>query len=105
MQFLNVAAQGIKIPTSSLVLQLLNRNDNCPGRIGFTVTKKVGNAVIRNRIKRRLRAVSYQVGKEISLQGIDLVLIGRNKTFSKPYPLIIKDLSYALKKAGMKFNE
>ena len=99
MHFLKVAAQGQKIPTSSLVLQFLNRHDNQPGRVGFTVTKKVGN-----RIKRRLRAVIYQAGKEIRLCGVDLVLIGRNKTFSKPYPHIVHDFYQALKKAGMKFD-
>nr|WP_155568214.1 MULTISPECIES: ribonuclease P protein component [Commensalibacter] len=104
VHFLKVAAQGQKIPTSSLVLQFLNRHDNQPGRVGFTVTKKVGNAVVRNRIKRRLRAVIYQAGKEIRLCGVDLVLIGRNKTFSKPYPHIVHDFYQALKKAGMKFD-
>lgn len=104
-QFLNVAAHGQKIPTPGLVLQFLNRSDDQPGRVGFTVTKKVGNAVVRNRIKRRLRAVVDQVEKKISLQGIDFVLIGRNKTFSRPYPHIINDLYQALKKAGMKIDK
>lgn len=103
-QFLKVAARGQKIPTPSLVLQLLYRNDNEPGRVGFTVTKKVGNAVIRNRVKRRLRAVLQQVNQEVSLQGVDLVLVGRNKTFSKSYSLIVKDLYQALQKAGVKLD-
>ena len=54
-EFLRVAAKGRKAPVHGLVLQALVRDDDAPARLGFTVTKKVGNAVIRNRIKRSAR--------------------------------------------------
>ena len=54
-EFLRVAGKGSKAPTPGLVLQALRRGDDAPARLGFTVTKKVGNAVVRNRTKRRLR--------------------------------------------------
>jgi putative membrane protein insertion efficiency factor len=52
-EFLRVAAKGRKAPVHGLVLQALARDDADPARIGFTVTKKVGNAVVRNRTRSR----------------------------------------------------
>lgn len=105
VQFLNVAANGQKVPTSSVVLQLLHRNDCEAGRVGFTVTKKVGNAVVRNRVKRRLRGVVQEITQKNSFQGIDMVMIGRKNTFEKPYQAIVKDLRWALHKAGVALNK
>ena len=51
------AASGIKIPAATYVLQARERGDAGPVRIGFTVSKKVGNAPERNRVRRRLRAI------------------------------------------------
>ena len=48
------AASGAKAPTAAFVLQVRARGDRRPGRVGFTVSKKVGNAVERNRVRRRL---------------------------------------------------
>lgn len=105
VQFLNVAANGQKVPTSSVVLQLLHRNDCEAGRVGFTVTKKVGNSVVRNRVKRRLRGVLQEIAQKNSFQGIDMVLIGRKNTFDKPYQAIVKDFRWALYKAGVTLNK
>ncbi|MDI2113589.1 ribonuclease P protein component [Commensalibacter nepenthis] len=105
VQFLNVAANGQKVPTSSIVLQLLHRNDGEAGRVGFTVTKKVGNAVVRNRVKRRLRSVMQEIAQTNAFQGIDMVMIGRKSTFEKPYKAIVKDFCWALRKAGVVLNK
>ncbi|WP_271801233.1 ribonuclease P protein component [Commensalibacter communis] len=105
VQFLNVAANGQKVPTSSVILQLLHRNDSEAGRVGFTVTKKVGNAVIRNRVKRRLRGVMQELAQKNAFQGIDMVMIGRKNTYQKPYEAIVKDFSWALRKAGVALNK
>ncbi|WP_051291925.1 ribonuclease P protein component [Acetobacter nitrogenifigens] len=99
-QFLAVAAKARKAPTPGLVLQVLSRNDGEPGRVGFTVTKKVGNAVVRNRAKRRLREAIRSVESDVSLNGLDLVVIGRIGTGDRPFPELIADLRRALKKTG-----
>ena len=65
-------------------------------RVGFTVTKKVGNSVIRNRVRRRLRAVADQVLVDTAAGGLDLVIIGRMGTIERPYTALIKDLKTAL---------
>ena len=100
-EFLRVASKGRKVPVHGLVLQALARDDAGPARIGFTVTKKVGNAVIRNRTKRRLREAARLLLRDAPVQGADLVLIGRDTTRSRPFLLLIDDLRRALAKAGM----
>ena len=54
-EFLRAAQKGRKAAMPGLVVQVLPRNDSAPARIGFTVTKKVGNSVVRNRIRRLVR--------------------------------------------------
>ena len=54
-------------------------------RVGFTVTKKVGNAVVRNRVKRRLRAVAAEVFPRLGRAGTDYVVIGRLATLTRPF--------------------
>ena len=98
-EFLRVAARGKKAAVHGLVLQALSRGDDAGPRLGFTVTKKVGNAVIRNRTRRRLRAAARLVLADTSAAGHDLVLIGRNTTRGRPFTLLIDDLRRALAKA------
>jgi len=104
--FLWAARQGRKWAMEGLVLQVRKRisqeatkalKSNAI-RVGFTVTKKVGNSVIRNRVRRRLRAVADTVLAETAASGLDLVIIGRMGTINRPYPALIKDLKIALKK-------
>ena len=76
-EFLRVASKGRKAAVLGLVLQALPRGDDAPARVGFTVTKKVGNAVTRNRMKRRLRALCRAALPESGIAGADHVLIGR----------------------------
>ena len=100
-QFLLVAGKGRKTPSSGLVLQALDRGDAGPARLGFTVTKKVGNAVIRNRTRRRLREAARAVLKTTELRGVDLVLIGRDSTRGRRFALLVDDLRRALTKLGV----
>ena len=65
-------------------------------RVGFTVTKKVGSAVIRNRARRRLREAARIALAEAALPGCDYVLIARAGTISRPYPELVGDLKSAL---------
>ncbi|GBQ26661.1 ribonuclease P protein component [Gluconacetobacter sacchari] len=101
-EFLRVAAKGRKVPSPGLVLQALGRDDANPARIGFTVTKKVGNAIIRNRTRRRLREVMRVVAREQELTGVDLVVIGRDGTRGRDFLSLVEDMRRALRKAGVR---
>ncbi len=99
-EFLRVASRGRKAAVHGLVLQALAREDDAPARIGFTVTKKVGNAVIRNRTKRRLREAARLLLQQRVVTGTDLVLIGRDSTRERPFVELMNDLDRALTKVG-----
>lgn len=107
------AAKGHKVVTTTLVLQALPLNESAPqarpldekdsaspARVGFTVTKKAGNAVARNRIRRRLRAAVDALMPEYAQPGWDYVLIGREKTREEPFDIILRDLRYAIRKTA-----
>lgn len=99
-QFLAAAAKARKAPMPGLVLQTLRREDDDVARVGFTVTKKVGNSVVRNRTRRRLREAIRVVERETELKGVDLVLIGRDKTRRRVFSDLVEDVRQALKKTG-----
>jgi ribonuclease P protein component len=101
-EFLRVAAKGRKAPVHGLVLQALERGDAEPARLGFTVTKKVGNAVVRNRTRRRLREAARQVLAAEPVAGVDLVLIGRDATRGRKFALLVDDMRRALGKVGVR---
>ncbi len=67
-------------------------------RIGFTASRKVGNAVARNRAKRRLRALSAEVMTQHAMPGRDYVLIARQTTPNRDYNALRGDLERALKR-------
>src|SRR5690349_9763471 len=95
-EFLRVAGQGRKLPTPGFVLQALARQDAGPARVGFTVTRKVGNAVVRNRTRRRLKEAARLLFRAEPPAGVDLVLIGREGTNRRPFLALIEDLRRAL---------
>ena len=100
-EFLAVAAKGRRAAVHGLVLQALPRQDQGPMRLGFTVTKKVGNAVVRNRTRRRLKEAARLALAEAPATGHDLVLIGRDATRARPFAELQDDLRRALRKAGV----
>ena len=67
-----------------------------PVRVGFTVSKKVGNAVVRNRVRRRLREIARQVIPERARPDLDYVLIGRQAALERDFDLMRRDLVEAL---------
>ena len=92
------AASGTKVPAAAFVLQARKRDDSGAARIGFTVSKKVGNAVERNRVRRRLReAVRLSQADRIKA-GYDYVLIGRRAALAQPFDLITEDFAGALRR-------
>ncbi len=101
-EFLRVAATGPQGALPGLVLQALARDDAAPARLGFTVTKKVGNAVVRNRTRRRLREAARLLLATAPVRGVDLVLIGRDTTRARPFGQLMDDLRRALERAGIR---
>jgi ribonuclease P protein component len=101
-EFLLLAAKGRKAPMPGLVLQALKRADTAPARLGFTVTKRVGNAVVRNRTRRRLKEAARLNLQEHPLAGVDLVLIGRAATRGRAFDALREDLRRALAKVGVR---
>lgn len=101
--FLRAARAGAKSAMPGLVLQVRPHAevDRPAGdiRVGFTVSRKVGNAVTRNRARRRLRAVAERVLGEHAGQGRDYVLIGRRDTVARPFADLVQDLETALRRA------
>ena len=65
-------------------------------RAGFTATKKIGNAVVRNRTKRRLREAAREILPRFGLKGHDYVFIARQSTLKRPYEKLLDDVEKAL---------
>jgi ribonuclease P protein component len=90
------AATGPRAPVSGFVLQALNRREDGPVRVGFTVSKKVGNSVERNRVRRRLREVVRLAPPAPMQAGHDYVLIGRRAALDLPFSRLVEDFGRAL---------
>ena len=83
------------------VLQVRDRSDQDPAlRIGFTVTKKIGNAVVRNRMKRRFRSLARELLPTLGIAGSDHVLIGRAGGVERDFATLRDELRAALIKAA-----
>jgi ribonuclease P protein component len=101
-EFLAVADARVKWSTPGLVLQArpvaAEAVPEQPGSVGvgFTVSKKVGNAVARNRARRRLRAAAALVMPRAAKPGTDYVLIGRRETIDRPFRDLVADLETSL---------
>ena len=97
--FLRTAAARHKAALPGLVLQVANQLDEASSpRIGFTASRKVGNAVLRNRARRRLRAAAASLMPAHAKPGRDYVLIARSETAARPWPELLADLETALKR-------
>lgn len=96
--FQRIQSSSLKIATKSLVLYAApaNHNEEKTLRVGLTITKKVGNAVIRNRIRRRFRVLTRRVMPSLAPEGFDYVVIGRKAAIDREFSGLEKDLRYAL---------
>ena len=94
------AHAGRRAPTPGFVLLVHDRRDNDPQkRVGFTVTRKIGGAVVRNRMKRRFRALAREVLPERGHVGCDHVMIGRAGGIERDFSALRTDLEKALERA------
>jgi ribonuclease P protein component len=96
-----LANKGKRSPMPGFVLLARDRQDSDPAiRLGITVTKKIGNAVIRNRMKRRFRALGKQIIAPGGQTGFDYIIIGRDSGVERDFTLLQSELSKALAKIG-----
>jgi ribonuclease P protein component len=95
------ANAGKRASTPGFILLVRDRKDADPAmRVGFTVTKKIGGAVVRNRMKRRFRELARFILPEAGIAGADHVLIGRAGGIERPFAELAADLKRALAKVA-----
>ena len=93
------ANAGRRAPMPGFVLLVRDRADGDPTmRVGFTVTKKIGNAVARNRMKRRFRALARELLPAGGIRGADHVLIGRDGGIERDHAALKSEFGKALAK-------
>ena len=92
------AASSPRVATPGFVVQGRSRDDRGPSRIGFTVSKKVGSAVERNRVRRRLRELVRRDGASLMRPHCDYVLVGRRAALSRRFDVMREDLTSALRR-------
>ena len=95
------AARALSCARGAVVVQARARNDSSSAiRIGFTATRKIGGAVVRNRAKRRLREAARLLAPLYAQPGFDYVVIARGGTPTRPWPRLLDDLKNALISLG-----
>ncbi len=98
--FLRMASRGRKLARSGFVLQALKTEPGANLRVGYTATKKIGNAVARNRARRRLKEAARLTLAELGLTGMELVFICRQETATLPFAVLRTNLRTALEEAA-----
>lgn len=99
-EFLLTAQKGKKWVADSVVVQSME-TDSGEIRFGYTATKKIGNAVVRNRAKRRLRAAVDTIQKSQNLKSADIVFIARDIAPTCDWDKLQKDMIWCLKRLGI----
>ena len=101
------AQRGIRKVAGAMTLELAPspQSGNCDGfRVGFTASRKIGNAVARNRAKRRLRAAAAARLPLLARPGHDYVLVARASVLTRDFALLLDDLAEAVKAAHLKLD-
>ena len=105
-EFLAVAASRRRWVAPGLILQAARRPEDSElplvPRIGFTASRKVGIAVVRNRARRRLKAAAEQVLPRHGAPGFDYVAIARTETTTRPFAELIADMTTAMERPNAK---
>ena len=97
------AARGVRRVTPGITLEICHSGGQTV-RVGFTASRKIGGAVVRNRAKRRLRAVAAQVLPLSGVAGTDYVLVARRDTVTRPFESLKADLAQALSAAHLRLG-
>ena len=106
--FLRVRAAACHWAAPGLVLQAAPAAGDAEGglmRVGYTASRRIGNAVARNRAKRRLRAAVAHVMPASAQCGCDYVVIARAATLTRPFDALIGDLAAALARVGVRMRD
>jgi ribonuclease P protein component len=98
--FLRMASRGRKLARGGFVLQAVKTAPDASLRVGYTATKKIGNAVMRNRARRRLKEAARLTLAEMGLTGLELVFICRQETAALPFEILRSNLRTALAEAA-----
>lgn len=101
--FLRVQGEARKWVSPTVIVQA-GKGEGTGPRFGLTATKKLGNAVIRNRIKRRLRAAAKTALAGAMIPN-DIVFIGRVETATCPFEVLLKDMRWCLRKLDVKLAD
>ena len=100
-EFLRAAKSGLHASAPGMAVQAYRRPEGDEAasgiRVGFTTSRKVGNAVTRNRVRRRLRAVAEEVLPSLGKERHDYVLVGRSEAKERPFQDLVTDLRSALR--------
>lgn len=104
--FVRAAKSGVSVATRSMVIQAVFQKENTVdmARIGYTTTKKIGKANVRNRCRRRLRAAAALFFADLALSKADYVLIARYCTADIDWQKLCDDLQYGIKKINKLLN-
>lgn len=96
--YVGVAGSGRRWVTPSVIVQAKPGNADRTARLGFTASKKVGNAVARSRARRRLKEAARLSLPDVAPQGWDIVLVARQAALDYPFEKMQADLRWALAK-------
>jgi len=99
------AAKGIRRVTTGVTIELCPSPGGSAGvRVGFTASRKIGNAVARNRARRRLKAAAQALLPLYGLPGNDYVLVARRETLTRPFDGLLCDIKSALEAAHARLS-
>jgi ribonuclease P protein component len=91
------AARGWRSRTGAFTLQMVPSDPEQPARFGLTVSNRMGNSVVRNRIRRRLRAALRSLGGLAGEAGHDYVIVARRELLTIPFAILIEALAGAMR--------